>query len=431
MKRLKSLIIVTLISFFLGLFIVLFENKILIVLFPLISLIVLLFSKKVYGSYFSPIALMGVFWLIPSLSTFFDPRWRLDSITWIVVLGSFIAFCLGAVLPTLKTKHLSFKRETVTHLFWDVNFFDKVIKVLFTVGFIGFLINITNVIQAGGLSLYIERGFRNVELIFGKSSYINYLYILNMLVVPLAVLRTINYGKNKIVVLLGLLSFIFLFFHGIRGTIIFSFLITSWTILLYMNKIRIRSVTAGVLLIFIMFSFVTIGRDFKTFLEKGIPFQTLTDRVYLYIAPNYANLQEDIFNREHFFMGRASTAKLVDIFAFGYIERPVVDSYLIDESVNIGTYLRTFYRDFGFAGIIFIPFLIGFITTFIFLNFLQNPTHFNLLLYSIVATMLTFTFWHHEFLRFQFLYFIALLYFIELLRRGICKNGKNTAIAQT
>lgn len=396
-------------------------------LFFFISIFCLFFSKRLYNSYFSPIGIMGVSWLLPSLFTFLDSKWELKEITWFVILGSFIMFFLGALFVSLKQKFsLKFGNEIKL---WEKKFLDKAILVLFLIGIIGFFANFLNILSEGEISIYLERGFRAGEQIFAQNTFTNYLYFLNMLVVPLCVFRLKTYGRNLLFIFIGLFSFIFLFFHGVRGTLIFTLIISIFGVLLSVNQFKLKYAFLILLLTILSFGFVSIGRNPAIVLEQGAQgvIKTIFKQIYLYIAPNYANLEKQILELDFHYFGLASLnelfrGRLAHLMNISFPLYLAQEEKYNGEYYNIGTYLRPLWTDFGIVGITLLPFLLGAATTFIFLNFLKNPSQINLLIYSIIATMLFFSFWHLEFLRPQFLYFISVLYFTDLIRKRIKKR---------
>lgn len=398
-------------------------------LFPLTSLFCLIFSKKVYNSYFSPIGIMGVSWLIPSLSTFLDPRWDLKEITWFVILGSFLMFFGGILFvslkwPSVKIRNIKYIKKIKP---WKKAFLDKTITFLFLLGLIGFVINFSFVLKSGGVSIYFEKGFRAAEYIFARNTLINYLYFLNMLVVPFVAFRLVVYGRNFKSILLGLLSFFFLFFHGIRGTIIFAAVITLWIWILKTNHLRVKHLIILITIGVLGFSFVTVGREPSKFLSGELNLTEIVNKIYNYIAPNYANLQQELMLRNQYLLGQDVFGPLIQLFSFRQIKLQI-EYHLASKVYVIGTYLKDYIVDFGVAGIVVAPFLIGCITTLFFLIFLKNPSQCNLFIYSIIATMITFSFWYNEFLRIQFLYFMAIIYLIELIRRTYYRNIERMSV---
>lgn len=400
-----------------GYLVVFIEVKIFIPLIVLIAFSSSYFSKKMFGVSYSPIGIMSIVWLLPSLLNFLDSHWELTNRTYLIILASFFCFSVGSIMVISKYKisKLRVKKERV--LPWHKDFIDKVIIVFFLLGTIGFLLDFSNVLEAGGITLYFRNGLRYTELIFGRNTFSNYLYFLNMIVVPLVIFRYLFYGKKF--PFLGLLSFSFLFFHGIRGTILYSLLISFWVVVLSRKKIHLREIFIFLIISFLVFSFVTIFRDSKAFLSvfsfrEAVLYNL--KMVYEYIAPNYANLQETLNNYDNFLLGRYTFGNIVRILNLG--KAKINFSFpIVDERFNVGTYLRDYFIDFGLFGALIFTSIIGSITTWFFLLYLQRPTQRNLFVYSIICTMVSVAFWFNEFLRIQFIYFIVLIWSVDLLHK--------------
>jgi len=394
-----------------------------ILLFAFISVISLLFSRLVYGTFFSPAGIMGVTWLLPSLLTFARPKWALSEVTFLVITISFFTFFIGCLLSIIIFNFS--RRKNLNHIsisVWNKHFLDLVIIIFFILGMASFAINLSRIFLVGGFNFYIDNGFRAAEAIFGQNTAINYIYFLNMLVVPLSVFRISCYKKNSLFIFIAIASFLTLFFHGIKSTILYSAVIVLWVIILRTNKIKIRYILILFSLIFTSFLFVTLGRNSNTFLNnKTLDLAPIIENIYNYAAPNYANLQQELILRRDYSLGVVTLSPILRILSFDKGNEQI-NLYLIDEAYNIGTYLRDFVIDFGLWGIIIFPFLIGFLVNIIFINFLKNPSQGNLFIYGIVATMITFSFWSNEFLRIQFLYFMVIIFFLELLERSIYKK---------
>ena len=117
--------------------------------------------------------------------------------------------------------------------------------------------------------------------------------------------------------------------------------------------------------------------------------------------------------REGLFSAILSDQIQVKRLPFAYLALPGTHFYLVDRLYNAGTYLRDFFVDFGLAGILAGPFVLGFVTTLLFGKLRFTLTLRNALLYSIAATMITFTFWYNEFTRIQFWYFMAVIWLVD------------------
>jgi oligosaccharide repeat unit polymerase len=401
-----------------GFLVVSLEVKIFIPLIVLIAFSTFYFSEKIFGISYSPVGIMSMAWLLPPLLNFLDPKWELTARTYLIILGSFFLFSLGSLMVVSNFKIYKARIKEAKVLPWSKDFIDKVIIVFFFIGTIGFLLNFLNILKAGGITLYFKYGLRYVESIFGRNTFSNYLYFLNMIVVPLVIFRHLFYGKKFSFI--GLLSFSFLFFHGIRGTVLYSLLILFWVIILSRKKIRLREIFIFLIISFLVFSFVTIFRDPRGFFKSEFSFKEAVlynlKRAYEYVASNYSNLQETLNNYDNFLLGKYTFGNITRILTLGKVKINV-SFPIVDERFNVGTYLRDYFIDFGLIGALIFTFMIGSVTAWFFMLYLQRPTQRNLFVYSIICTMISATFWFNEFLRIQFIYFIVLIWAVDLLHK--------------
>jgi len=427
-------------------------------LIALIVLMTLWGSKVVHNNYFSPVGIMSLFWLIPSLSTYVlanyeGDKWLLGYSTWfIVVIGSFMAFYMGYLVHIfiwngkLKLLCIDYDKEISG---WGKSAFKYIIISLFTLGMVGFGINLVRLIRYGGLSMYLTQGFREAELVFGASTWMNYLYFLNILVVAMALLYLIRYEKSVIIAICMFISYLALFFHAIKSTIIFPTAIAAWVIIISSKRLRLNYVIIPVLIGFLAFQIVTIGRNYVIYSMQGLDkaMMSMMSKPLYYIAPNYANLQKQVENQNEFSLGRSIYGPIYGLFSFILspgeresakalymseyslgIQSGGGNSLLVDPAFNMSTYLGSFYSDMGMGGIFFYPFILGIIATYFYINYIRQNTIKNLLLYSVVATMITFSFWNNEFTRIQFWYLMAVIYLVDLIVRHIFRDANRNTI---
>ena len=255
---------------------------------------------------------------------------------------------------------------------WTGGFTRRVIYVLFIISIIAFTINIRRVLRHGGIEIYLTAGLRTVEHIFGANPLINQLFFLSMLVVVLSVLYTLICGFHLRIVTLGFISFLTLFPQGIRGNIIRTIVLVTFVYLAVKRRLNLRKLIIGMVLVYLVFGLVTVGRDPKLYLSLDFweLQKEIVQKMYLYIAPNFANLQEEMANRGTFLYGRETGYSLIKILTLDgmlvkthLLERP--NYFLVDDAYRVGTYLRDFYIDFGIVGIVIGPLFLGVVSALI------------------------------------------------------------------
>ncbi len=392
-------------------------------------------SRRMFNNLYSPLALMSFGWLLPSFFVIFLPDnykfegWEIRLELWIAVFLSFFSFAAGHFFywmfflsKEVKSKILQRKESPIGSRFGsnsEEKKYDTLITIFFIIGMIGLMLNLGHVMVAGGLSLYWQLGFRDVETIFGKNTIINYLYFLNPLVIILGTAYAKKFGSSWKITLFSALSFLALFFHGIKSTIVFPTIIAFIVFVLLSKKIKRRTILLFFLCVFLGFQVVTVGRNLPELKDKDFA-EIVTYRqseIYLYYTPSFANLQEELLKFRDFTGGTETLGFVKSIIDFFFFNKrddkermdTVEPYYLVNEAYNVGTYLRDPYRDFGYIGIIIFPFLYGFFTTLFYCNYLLHPSIRNLVIYSIFALMILISFFSNHFFKIQYYYWIIVL----------------------
>jgi oligosaccharide repeat unit polymerase len=398
------------------------ENVLVILVFTL-CLSVIFFSWKVHGNFLSPPVILAVGWLLPALITLVpysnDFPWRLEPITWFAIFISYFTFLMGylTVLFYAPGTLVNPKRwgKSAALIIWDKHYYRKSLKLIFTLAFVGFSLNLANVALTVGLGAYFTLGFREIEYIFAFSPATNYLYFLNIIVVVLSALYIRLYGAQLLVILFLIISFATLFFHGIRGTVTFPLFITMYAIFLVAMKVKIRYALLVASIAVLSFFWIVIGREGFSLEQSNNIWQSLDPTlIQKYVAPNYKNLELELQLREQFYYGLMILTPLFKIITYNhFVPAQDISFYLQNPDFNVGTYLRDFYIDFGWFGVLIVPFLLGVVTTFLYGKVLIRPTLLAIILYAVLATVLTFTFWYNELGRIQFWWIIIVVWIAD------------------
>jgi hypothetical protein len=218
-------------------------------------------------------------------------------------LKSYLAFAAGyfIFISIWLSKH---KMQSMSAIkMWDKYKFRKALKLLFMLTMFGFVINLVNVYRHGGLFIYRYMGFREVERIFAFHPLTNYLYFyfLNVFVIILSIIYLKRYGRTFSVLLQMGVSFIALFFHTVAGTVLFLIVADVYAYWFLSKQPPIQALIALFLSAFLAFSFVSIGRGYIAPSHSiGQMAQAVAQRMYHYMAPNYANLQMEMMNRQDY-----------------------------------------------------------------------------------------------------------------------------------
>ena len=234
-------------------------------------------------------------------------------------------------------------------------------------------------------------------------------------------------------IIIFITSYISLFFHGIKATVLIPTIMAAWIIILSSRKFKWRYILVPLFIGFLVFQLGFIGRDYIYYSKVGFDkaYNRNIDMFFNYIAPNYANLQKQVNILTDLSYGFYSFTPFREFYNyFGNNRAPAWagesmknrggsvsgdTSLLVSTSYNVATYLYHIHRDFGFWGVYILPFILGIITALIYFTFLKNPTIKNLIIYSIVATMLTLAFFSNEFIRIQLWFLILVVVLIDLM----------------
>lgn len=407
----------------------------------LLSGFLFILSNSTFSNNYSPITLFTAGWVLPSIFIVFLNRhekyigWQVNEILWITVLLSTLGFVIGVLVVFIFRFHQLLGKNSLKELTKKIQLNDyrqsishekigvyKIIHVFSFLGLIGFANNLINIIRAGGLSVIAELGLRDSERIFGQSTIINYLYFLNPLAFVLSISFLTRYGANNRIRLIAIITFLTLFFHGTRSTIIYPFIMAALSYMLLTDKkIKLIQIIGGCLFFVIGFQLVTIGRNFPYMPSDATLFEILTYRIediFLYFTPAYSNLQAEIINLKSLRYGEESFQFINGLFSFitgtkDGIENTRFDSeqfYLVHESFNTGTFLRENYRDFGFGGVFFFSLFYGILASFFYFNLLLYPTIKNVISYSIICIMLLVCFFSNQFFKIQYWYWVVILF---------------------
>lgn len=392
------------------------------------SLIFLKLSKKMYLHWLNPLSIYTLIWM-PMLVLFemkLMAFYSLSTFTWIVIIGAYISFFLGALTIYLwnnRFNKFSEKAELIPKI--DIVFSNngKIIRnsiIIFSlIGLFGalqhwyILINEFGSIAGVLLNAIKVYNMRQANEIKGV---IPYLWLFSFFAIFLSGTYMAYKGKISIIALLPILGVVLkdmakVARNGILlGLFEFFFSYIFFSYFLSRNKfrrIKKKNIVIGVVVILaLMISSVAIIKLFRQSNEKYI--KTNSELVQfkdnLFISPQiyfYAASQVGVLNKflekdnEHLPFGSksfssiyniASTVKLIDKIDI----RP--KGYLIPEWSNTATYLRDLYSDFGIIGPFVVPFLLGIFSTLFWFKFMFTGKIKYLLLLTHLSMIIAMSF---------------------------------------
>jgi len=389
-----------------------------------------IYTWRIHKNIFSPPVIHGLGWLLPAILTAVPHPfpYTLQPITWAAIFISYLSFFLGYSLAirVKVVKHRNFRRIIGDLMVWDRHTFRLILTSLFLVFLFAFVLNLTNLIREKGIYAYFDVSYRIIEITFGGiSPIINYLYFLNGLIILLSVIYIRAFQRDRFIILIGGISLVSTVFFGHKSAIILPVVLA--TSAYYCTQLRVDVRSTLVTIAIVVFSFFLVyysgsffSAEFSTMYNR---FTIVSERLLLYIAPNYANLQENIVNQTSRTFGLRSIYPIIKLITLDTIQIQLPDKYLVDPAYNVGTYALRYYLDYGWAGFIFPPLVIGAFSTYVYTWFLEQPSVESVAIYSIVIAMNSMAFFANYFLRIQYWWYIVIIVAIMLFSRLRDKSG--------
>jgi oligosaccharide repeat unit polymerase len=182
---------------------------------------------------------------------------------------------------------------------------------------------------------------------------------------------------------------------------------------------------AGILVVvFALFAFVNFSalagltaRD--VFGDSGL-FGNILGMIKNYIYFNYINLDMEFHFRENYTYGKFTfffLTKLLDPSVAGYFD--TVGLIVLDENYNMGTFVREYFVDFGYFGVLLVPWLLGLLTGYVDMMARRTGAPYYTIFLGILMTACAFAFFGNQFIRLQFIYLVLVAYFMDAFTRSL------------
>jgi oligosaccharide repeat unit polymerase len=381
------------------------------------SLLFLWVSTRLTGAWFTPLSHYALRWLLLVFLVEINLVGydEISSLTWWVVISSFLAFSCGALVPLLKNHHLLAEQQPGNiqeglRTSVDSAKFLKAIIVLFIFGALVFGVYLYNVNRTFGIGNFLESGQMVRIAIAGGATPVgfHYLYVME-LVGPLCLLYYLINRQNtpKWLFILLIFSVISLFFTtgrtNMTKALVWIFYIFLFFELQSLSLKKLAKMMGG-------FITVIIGLFFLIGLWKHGQFESSANGEQRQSTPAAASLL-----LPYFYMS---------------VELPVLDKLLKDPGVqqewgkltflpvikvgklilndvkvpshvgefydtplpaNIATYLDLMYKDFWLIGPIVLPAFLGFVSSFFFTQLLCGRITLGLFMINTILALTIFS----------------------------------------
>lgn len=365
--------------------------------FFILGLGALKLSQAVYGDVFSPFAVyMGV-WLTAiglfhlGLVEYIPVQFS----TWALILGSILTFAFGCFLVTVMrlSRRRSFQQVEPMRL-PSARKFRRAILFVFALAACGALFNFIQIVRHWGVTtLLFDPARIRAAMIRGEVvDHWQLLSWLNEVTIILCVFYFFAYRKRTLLyaLLLPILSFANLLLSTGRSRPVIALVTAFWIWILLRGRQKFGFPTIKRALLFsimVLVVFTAIARwrgrtiENRGFYQGGylrMAYWQGLATPYVYLTAGFPGFQSLIDNTDTPTYG----AQMFRPFIKGLnlfdsrIEVPdrMAENFPIPFLFNSYTYLSPFYGDFGAAGVLLFPFLIGSVSTYLYTSMRRQPS---------------------------------------------------------
>lgn len=271
---------------------------------------------------------------------------------------------------------------------------------------IGSVINMGHVNYSFGLMLINPREY---ELMFGASTFINYLYFLSPISICLFIYLKHFDQKIRFSNFLITLLFFSSFLHGVKFTVFDTVLIPSF--FYYFLKNRKVSFRIPLLVFVLLLAFYLA---FSTFIRGGDGLSPI-EQVISYIIPNYVNLAYSL--NEKWFQWQGFQIYLPDKLPsfFDNYYQIAEEGFVLNDAYNMQTAYINYFRFAWYWGPILFLIQVVYLRR-ILINKL-NKDLFNIFLVSMIDFCLLFVFFFHAFIKTKYWYLVAVIFLIHFFSK--------------
>jgi oligosaccharide repeat unit polymerase len=377
-----------------------------VALFFISGLTILWFSKHIFKSYLAPLGIYGALWLF-SLAFFHlgvARFYALEGSTILIFLCTMALFILGSIAASGLFYHINIRpsRLQSDNIKGTIRL-RVIVYIIFVVGVFGTIVYYYRLHNLIGIeSIWSDPIKVRTEESFGALSRPGWIGLARSLLIPCFVLAIISlslpeYKRFKSMWFVAFTSIVLLLPSSGRtpfGTMILWAMIANVYIrnstgqktsfMKYVKRFGI------IIIIFIAYFFITTNM-----LQKAIDQEAGVGDIAVYTVSSFPAFQEMLKYPEQFAVDTSLT--------FGMVSRvlheidPEVISYpeyvqpfvYIPTATNVYTYIDAFYLDFGWIGVIIFPYVIGFMSTVIYLYMLNKPSINNIYISSLIGLLIT------------------------------------------
>src|SRR5574338_1167942 len=392
----------------------------------IISIASILLGKALFGKWFNHILLYVISWA-PIIILFQLKLIRyqeINSFVWFLILFAFLAFLLGTL--TVYTSHnlsssvlkIDIKAKDV----WVANNQKLLKQLILFFGIIGLLVVIQNWLILLKEFGSVQGVLLNASLVYRMriersiEGQIPYLFTFSYVAMFFAAVYSASRNKISILTLLPFLGVILKeVSQSSRAGILNAFFLFIATFFIYRYFFQVKKgrkfsnhkLVVGflfvTLLLYLSTTLIRVTRitneKFKgatSELNEMEANAIISPSIYLYFSGQIGTFNKVIQfeERSHLFAEKTLTMFYGTIAKFDLVKRPKDHDkgYFIPVWINTGTYLREIFMDYGFPGLIIVPFFLGLLCTLFWNKFFETGSLFNLAILSHLYVIVGFSF---------------------------------------
>ena len=355
------------------------------------------------GRWVTPPAILAASLLVPPVVA----GLALAPLTWLVLDSATILFGFGYALVRLGGGREASTPAPLDPA--DLRRYYLALSVCFGVAQAAFLLNLARVVGTFGPLAYLTTGSKDIEVTFGAHTLLNYAFFLNLYAAGLAAYLRNRGGRRGLLALVLSVAVVELLFTGIKSTFLFGLMITTLVAMLTREErisgllLRSLALLGAVVLAFFLVNVGLGGGGGSA--EDGVFTGGLLRVIQRYFTPNYLNLDLELAVRQTFTHGKYTfwfVTKLFDPSIRGYFDTG--DFFLRNADDNMGTFLREYWVDFGAAGVILVPPILGALCGGLRRWWIRGDRAAAALCLGVASTACAFAFFGNQFVRLQFIW---------------------------
>lgn len=402
-----------------------------------VGITALFLSWKFLVDFFSPPAVFLFFWCVSLgfLSLHLVDYNPLSNTTVLAIclgMGSFLA---GTFFPLTG---LFLKPETLNNppLFqlFDKRRFEKGMMVLFGLGMLGFIIQLYHLQSQIGFQNFLTNP-QAVREVHSNVKYLGFFNILNLANFAIGSMYLFLYKKPaKWVVLMVGWAIITTFLSTDRTRFFYAVIWSFYNIAYLQHRLRLKAKTIffgtvtflTLVLFFLIIAVVYKKQSYENNqIHINLPPQLgFAADPYIYLTGSYPVLdafldekeQEEALWGKHTF---EPFVKVLETVVPDFQRAELVGKfYNVPLELNVGTFLQPFFYDFGWIGIVLVPFFLGWIVTWTYVRMRTRKTLFTVYLSGILMFCTTISIFVNHFTQVATCFFILVGMFLFNYARG-------------